>query len=309
MLSVIIPTYNRAESLERTLTVLLQSDELPDEVLIIDQTTEPQIATRIADLAAQSPVIKLLHNDIPSLTMARNRGIDEAKGDVLVFMDDDVDVSPDTFRTLRHHFSENENLAMIAGLNEGEEFINRNSTLGLLFGRSSWRRRYKGHVTKAVYGRFPIKMTSPVETEWAMGFFFAVRRSLIDRYSLRFDEKLQRYAYAEDLDFTYRYFKAAQSEGLTCRMVPEIIVKHNVSTEYRIPSRLAVFQVVCHRRYLSHKLFGTASSRFACLWSDFGALLTAILHRENWRDYLDAIKHASHNKNEINLSNFHFENI
>ncbi len=308
-ISIIIPTYNRADSLEQTLKILLKGNELPEEIILVDQTTEATVANRIKYLATLSPIIRLIHNDVASSTLARNTGIEAAKGDVLVFMDDDVDVSPSTLHDLRMHFSEDSQLVMIAGINKGEEYINKNSRFGLLFGRSSWRRKKMGHVTNAIYGRFPIQMKGSVETEWAMGFFFAVRRTIIDKYDLRFDENLQRYAYAEDLDFSYRLYNFAKSENLFCRMYPDIVVKHNATTEYRIPSRLAIFQVICHRRYLSHKLFNNALSSMACRWSDFGSLLTALLRRENWHDYLDAIKHAHKYSADIKNGNFHFDII
>ena len=51
-------------------------------------------------------------------------------------MDDDVDVRPDTIATIKKLFTASD-LAMIAGINEGEKFIRRNSPLGLFFCRSS----------------------------------------------------------------------------------------------------------------------------------------------------------------------------
>lgn len=139
-----------------------------------------------------------------------------------------------------------------------------------------------------------------------MGFFFAVRKSLIDKHGLRFDENLQRYAYAEDLDFTYRFYQFAKSEGLKCMIFPKIIVKHNVSTEYRIPSNLLVFQIIYHRKYLSHKLFGSKKSNLACLWSDVGSLLEAFIRKSNWRSYFKAIKHSLKRTAEIKKGIFNY---
>lgn len=305
--SVIIPTYNRADSLERTLRYLLNSEGLPVEIILVDQTTDADLARKIERLSALSPIIRLVHNDVPSLTMARNTGLEVARGEVVVFMDDDVDVGPMVIGEIDRLFSQDRQLAMIAGINKGEEYIRRNSLLGVVFGRSSFSKRYQGHVTKAVYGRFPVKMSAPVDTEWAMGFFFAVRKALVDKYNLRFDEHLRYYAYAEDLDFSYRLYKSALRERMTCRMFPEIVVRHNVSTEYRIPQRKAVFQTVIHRRYLSYKLFGTWRSRVACVWSDIGSVLMSCLRRENWRDIRDAMRFCSKYANDVKVGNFHYE--
>lgn len=308
-LSVIIPTFNRSESLKQTLSELAKSSILPYEVIVIDQSNNEVIKNEIISACNQYPFVKYTFSSEPSSTKARNCGIDLASGDILVFMDDDVDVRTTTFSDLNSRFAEDESLVMLAGLNEGEEYIQSNSKLGLLLGRSSYKYRFQGHVTKAVFGRFPIRLTHAVETQWAMGFFFAVRRSFIAKNSLKFDENLKRYAYAEDLDFTHRLYKLASAEAKVCRIFPEIIVKHNISKEYRIPSRLAVFQLICHRRYLSHKLFKSVGSSISCLWSDFGFVIITLLKRENWRDYLAAIRHACRYSKDIKNGNFHFDNV
>ena len=40
-----------------------------------------------------------------------------------------------------------------------------------------------------------------MNTEWAQGYFFCVKKQIIKEMHELFDEKLVRYSYAEDLDF------------------------------------------------------------------------------------------------------------
>ena len=54
-------------------------------------------------------------------------------------------------------------------------------------------------------GRYPAPVADMVATDWAMGYFFCVRRSCMERWDCWFDENLKRYAYAEDLDVSIRY--------------------------------------------------------------------------------------------------------
>lgn len=118
------------------------------------------------------------------------------------------------------------------------------NTSPTLFGMASFRKRSMGHMARACYGVFPSSIGDMTSTEWAMGFFFVVRKSLMEKWHLRFDENLKSYAYAEDLDFTYGYYLKANAEKLRCIMSRKLVVRHNASREYRIPLRKHTFMLV-----------------------------------------------------------------
>jgi GT2 family glycosyltransferase len=145
-----------------------------------------------------------------------------------------------------------------------------------------------------------------VETEWAMGFFFAVRADVVRRHGLQFDEKLRYYAYAEDLDFTHRFYRAAKSEGLQCIVDPAVTVAHNCSREYRTPSRSVMFMMIVHRCYLSAKLFGSFSSQLYATWSNLGNIILALAHREPVSDVVAAQLFCFKHYNDIKQGNFHY---
>ncbi|MFH1516934.1 MAG: glycosyltransferase [Pseudomonadota bacterium] len=90
--SLIIPTYNREELLVAILACALQQDCTAYEIILVDQTAQhtPETEEFLSDHAAQ---IKLIRQSPPSLTKARNEGIRQAKGDVIVFIDDDTSFS------------------------------------------------------------------------------------------------------------------------------------------------------------------------------------------------------------------------
>lgn len=309
VLSVIIPTYNRYESLRRTLDCIFSiSVQLPDEIIIVDQTIDPVIRAQISEKCAKYDIVRLVRAEKPSLTAARNIGMREAKGDVLIFMDDDVDVKPDTFAKIIELFSDAQ-LAMIAGINEADLLNPAPSILGRLFGKSSIKKKNIGHVTKAVYGRFPCRMDKTVETEWAMGFFFAIRKNIAMENHIWFDEKLRYYAYAEDLDYTFRYSNIAKNHGLKSIVTPDVIVRHNISTEYRTPKKDATFMVVLHRAYLSHKLFGTKFSQIASIWSNVGDWLLSRCLSVQARHIIAAHFFLLKHYNDILSGNFHYEDF
>ena len=95
-LSVIICTHNpRADYMPRALAALAAQTLAHDawELLIIDNCSTEPVAGRF-DLGWR-PDVRFVREDKLGLTPARLRGIQEARGDLLVFVDDDNVLDPD----------------------------------------------------------------------------------------------------------------------------------------------------------------------------------------------------------------------
>lgn len=90
MISVIIPTYNRAGFLEQALASVLHQTVACGEILVIDDGStdaSSEIVSRISR-AAQVP-IRYLYQENKGASAARNKGIAEARYDLLCFLDSD----------------------------------------------------------------------------------------------------------------------------------------------------------------------------------------------------------------------------
>lgn len=98
--SVVTPTYNRPESVLRLLESLCQQT-LPDdqyEVIVVDDgsTYDPhEIVSQLFPFGFQ-----FLRKKNEGATIARNFGVQRAQGEVLVFIDDDVTISPGALAAL-----------------------------------------------------------------------------------------------------------------------------------------------------------------------------------------------------------------
>lgn len=303
--SIIIPTLNRASSLARTLGFISKSSILPDEVIIVDQSPI-DTAEKIKELCdSQTLKIKYIHVSEPSSSKSRNIGLELCKNDIAIFMDDDVDIGIDTIRNILILFRDN-SISMVGGIDSGSP-PKKLSLPSLIFFRSSFFKRYKGHVSMAGYGVFPQNPQGETPTEWAMGFFFSIRKSLAQKWGLKFDENLKYYAYAEDLDFTYRYFLKSREENLKCIMSTAATVLHNVSREYRLPSRQRTFIEICHRRYLMARHGNTVLRQLIMLWSDIGAALMRAKRGEPTSDVFKAIAFAIKYRRDIKKGVFHYD--
>jgi len=92
LISIIIPCYNCADSIQTTLDSVFQQDyECEYEVLIINDCSIDQSLKMVDNLMQLDNRIKVFNTERPSGRPAipRNLGIEKAKGDYLLFLDSD----------------------------------------------------------------------------------------------------------------------------------------------------------------------------------------------------------------------------
>ena len=95
--TVAIPTYNRAELLRQTLAGIgrQQFPTSQYEVLVIDNNSRDDTRRVVDSFASASPAPRYLLETRQGLDHARNRALAEARGEIIVFGDDDILVEPD----------------------------------------------------------------------------------------------------------------------------------------------------------------------------------------------------------------------
>ena len=96
--SVVIPTYNRWPILEKCLTALEEqtpSGEIEGyEVVVVDDGSTDGTPARLREQASRFPHVRLIEQAHGGPAEGRNRGVDAARGDVIVFIDSDLVVTP-----------------------------------------------------------------------------------------------------------------------------------------------------------------------------------------------------------------------
>ncbi|KXX63332.1 glycosyltransferase [Marichromatium gracile] len=96
--SIIVCTYNRADSLAETLDALAALRTPPGcdwEVVVVDNNSSDHTAALLRERAAGWSRLRAVSEPRQGLSHARNQGIASARGEVLLFTDDDVLPEPD----------------------------------------------------------------------------------------------------------------------------------------------------------------------------------------------------------------------
>ncbi|HZP88613.1 MAG TPA: glycosyltransferase [Burkholderiales bacterium] len=96
--SVVVCTYNRCESLRRTLAALraqVAGPELSWEILVVDNNSSDATKRVVEEFASTFPRARYLYERNQGLSHARNTGIAAARGHVILFTDDDVAPEPE----------------------------------------------------------------------------------------------------------------------------------------------------------------------------------------------------------------------
>ena len=135
-LSLIIPTHNRSERLIAALESVIRQD-LPAadwECVVVSNNSTDDTVARFGDFAARYPGLnlRLVTEDGPGVSYARNRGIAETSAPLLVFIDDDERINPGFLRAYADFFDAHPD-AVVAGGRIIAEYVT---------GRPVWLSKY-----------------------------------------------------------------------------------------------------------------------------------------------------------------------
>jgi glycosyltransferase involved in cell wall biosynthesis len=207
--SVIIPNFNRADALKLTLSALAEQELKPDayEVIIIDDGSTDE-SLEIVETAQVPFTLRLLRQANRGAGAARNRGVQQAQADFLVFLDSDMIASPDLLRQY-----------LAAGAAHPE---------ALLIGRQNpWTAAYQTFFDEVMrYEWFRDLGPDPFQPSFyhVLSSNMALRRAQFESVG-GFDEGVGTGAHpaTDDTDFGYRAYKI----GLGLVYWPEALAYHN----------------------------------------------------------------------------------
>lgn len=104
--SVIIPVYNRIDEVDELLRSLLAQSERNFEVIIVEDGSTQPCGAVIEEARRKGLDVRYFFKDNEGRSIARNYGMERARGDYFVFFDSDCVIPPDYFRKLAQELSD-----------------------------------------------------------------------------------------------------------------------------------------------------------------------------------------------------------
>ena len=112
--TVIIPTLDRSTILLSTLKDLLKQQYPNFDIIVVDQTNLP--AKKVMEFIKKNPpIIKYIHLQKKSSPHARNVGAKKATGEIVLFLDDDVEIKDPNFIQYHVDVYQDEKVGLVGG--------------------------------------------------------------------------------------------------------------------------------------------------------------------------------------------------
>lgn len=100
MVSIIVPVYNVATFLSKTVVSILAQSGFDLEIILVDDGSTDSSGHLCDQWAAEDPRIRVIHKANGGLSSARNAGLDLASGSYIMFVDGDDYLAPHALESL-----------------------------------------------------------------------------------------------------------------------------------------------------------------------------------------------------------------
>lgn len=200
ILSVIVPAFQCADTIENTVNSILASGLSDFEIIIVDDGSTDGTPAICDSLAEKHTHIRCIHQKNAGVSAARNRGIAEAAGDYLWFVDADDSVDENTMCQVNSLLAEYAPDMILFGLSF--DYYHK----GKRYRRDELLPPMEGLVCTADCGSklFELYRTNSLSAIWNK----IIKRSIITQMDLRLREEMFLY---EDLEFSLRVWKHCDS--------------------------------------------------------------------------------------------------
>ncbi len=266
--SFVIVTMNRPAELDRLLRSVFEQTSAPDEIIVVDggaDATSDPMERSLADAR-----IRRIHMD-PGLSAQRNRGLSEAVGEIVTFVDDDAVLSPHYCERVLETFAREPDTVAVGGVNGAARIPGRmqrglRRILLVQTGSGSGRFRKSGFPDPGIVHDFG------AEVELLASTALSIRRSACK--DLRFEEYWLSGApfgwatgrcFGEDAWFT-----AQLAAHGTLRIDPGAVFHHEASARNRESTFVTQALYVFALRWISARKAQSPTARIARMWALLG---------------------------------------
>lgn len=271
--SMVIPTYNRSQSLKKVFDCYVKQTVPFDEVIIVDDSDNGETKKLCGIYKKKIKIVYYKKKlEKKGMTISTNIGIKLAKGEIIFLSEDDMLVAEDYVESTLSFFDSHPNAV---GMNWypysiQKETFNPLKNLVMRFFMLGQYRRDTSHVLATMSEIIPHPITKDVlEVERMCTGTCAVKKKYMKEFN--FDENLTEYPVQDDLDWSYRLYKKYGNLYL----LKEKKVLHDVCFGSRMSSKKIFYSKIIYCSYLFKKDFEQNWKNLTIFW--WGMVGRAIL--------------------------------
>lgn len=236
MLSVIVPIYQEEKYISKCIDSMLSQDYPKDdlEIILVDGMSKDRTREIVATYTAKYPFIRMIDNPERIAPCAMNRGIKEAKGDVIIRLDAHVYYPKNYFSLLVEKLNElpgAENVGALCNTLPVNDSITAQSIAAVL--SSSFG-----------MGNSHFRVGADKEMEVDTVPFGCFHRSIFDKVGL-YDEELVR---NQDDELNARIIKAGGKIYLIPQLVCEYYARDTAKKVYKMFYQYGVFKPLVNKK-------------------------------------------------------------
>lgn len=309
-ISVVIVTYNRPNEIKIALDGLKNQEIKPKEVLVVDQSEKEDTKKEVTKYKKLIPGLRYLRSEVPSIAIAKNKGLSEtAKAKIVLFLDDDASIEKNYFKELVKAYNSLDANGIfgfydVPGYEKSPikelKFKIKEKVKSIFFLGNCNDRSFR--VTSPYGNTSTFRIKKPVTAEWFPGTDPSYKKEVFK--DIKFDENFFGWSLGEDIDIAYRIHK--KYGKLYAIPAP---ISHNHPQKEWTPERKirAIYMNQINHFYLFYKNMPEMGIRF--LWNLFGITLYRIISlldlrnsKKNYvefKHYLKSLSYCIKNKEKI----------
>jgi glycosyltransferase involved in cell wall biosynthesis len=272
-ITVAICTRERPNDLERCMTSLKASTERPFEILVIDNAPESDSTRRVVE---RFPGVEYYREVQRGLSAARNAALEQARGEIVAFIDDDAIAHPSWIERALRAFADPE-VMVVTGLVLPAEL----DTPAQRIFEETYRFFHHGYRRRRFDSAYFARLKDKGAPVWSIGagVNMAIRRKAYEQ-GLRFDTRLGPGVFGgcgEDSEFWYRVL----ARGWSCVYDPSLCIYHHHRCELRDLRRLIYQYMKGHvaaliLQFANHRRLGDLRRLLIGLPLEYGMLLVRL---------------------------------
>lgn len=200
LVSIIVPVYNVEKYLRRCVESIIDQTYYNLEIILVDDGSTDKSGVFCDKYARKDSRVIVHHQENQGVSVARNKGIELATGDWIMFVDGDDWLAKDTFEKITHRIDESVDVCLFT---YAKVYSQRKDIIGYKGKKNKLSKEDFIIFQKWIFNQYLFKEDYAISSPWCKVY----RKEFIKKYNIQFDKEIK---IGEDKLFNLKVFEYAE---------------------------------------------------------------------------------------------------